>query len=100
MGSQTFFDKAEFSQPPQFFNAKLHESTRWPERWPEPPKDAATARDYLAAYERLKLEMDRMKKHGDELDFFALELQCRRVILGRWNEVFRYGSMACVRLRP
>ena len=60
---------------------------RWPDKgWPK-PKDDATARDYLAAYERLKLEMDRMKKHGDELDFFVLELQCRRVILGFWRGI-------------
>src|SRR5215471_12831341 len=34
------------------------------------------------AYERLKLEMDRLKKHEDELDFFALELQSRKVLEG------------------
>jgi hypothetical protein len=29
--------------------------------------------------------MDRLKKHEDELNFFALELQSRRVLLGRWG---------------
>jgi hypothetical protein len=29
--------------------------------------------------------MDRLKKHSYELDFFALELQCRRVLDGRWK---------------
>jgi hypothetical protein len=29
--------------------------------------------------------MDRLKKHEDELDFFALELQSRRVLLGPWQ---------------
>ena len=86
MESQTSFDDATFSQPPQFFGAKLHEGTRWHgAKWPEPPRDTATARDYVDAYERLKLEMDRLKKHEDELKFFASELQCRRVILGRWK---------------
>ena len=33
----------------------------------------------------LKLEMDRLKKHEDELDFFTLELQCRRVLQGVWR---------------
>ena len=42
---------------------------------------------FVAAYERLKLEMDRLKKHEDELDFFALELQSRRVLQGDWKPV-------------
>ena len=29
--------------------------------------------------------MERQKKHGDELDFFARELQSRRVLLGLWR---------------
>ncbi len=29
--------------------------------------------------------MDRLKKHEDELDFFARELQSRRVMLGPWR---------------
>jgi hypothetical protein len=37
---------------------------------------------FVDAYERLKLEMDRLKKHEDELDFFALELQSRRILHG------------------
>jgi hypothetical protein len=39
---------------------------------------AADAGPFVDAYERLKLEMDRLKKHEAELDFFALELQSRR----------------------
>jgi hypothetical protein len=31
--------------------------------------------------------MDRLKKHEDELDFFALELQSRRVLYGDWKKV-------------
>ena len=40
---------------------------------------------FIDAYACLKLEMDRLKKHEDELDFFALELQSRRVLLGIWK---------------
>ena len=29
--------------------------------------------------------MDRLKKHEDELDFFALEIQSRRVLVGPWR---------------
>jgi hypothetical protein len=40
------------------------------------------AKEFIRAYERLKLEMDRLKKHEDELDFFAREMQCRHAVLG------------------
>lgn len=83
MKGRTSFKDVTFSEPPQCFNAKLHEGTTWPVHWPKPPKkDKDAAQRFVAAYERLKLEMDRLKKHGDELDFFARELQCRQVVLG------------------
>jgi uncharacterized protein YjbI with pentapeptide repeats len=85
MRNATDFDDVTFARPPQCFNAKLHEGTTWHRvRWPAPPRDPELATHFIDAYERLKLEMDKLKKHGDELDFFALEQQCRRVVLGRW----------------
>jgi hypothetical protein len=48
------------------------------------------AGDFVDAYERLKLEMDRLKKHEEELDFFALELQSRRVLHGDWKRVAEF----------
>ncbi len=87
MKSKTSFKGATFkTKPPEFFGARLHEGTVWPSReaWPI-PKAKDEAEDCIHAYERLKLEMDRLKKHEDELDFFALELQSRRVLLGRWG---------------
>jgi uncharacterized protein YjbI with pentapeptide repeats len=89
MESETRFTSAAFtSEPPEFFGAKLHEGTVWRDAtWPDPPRDAATAGRFVDAYERLKLEMDRLKKHEDELDFFARELQCRSVLLGYWREI-------------
>jgi hypothetical protein len=83
-------------EPPGFFGAKLHEGTEWHGvRWPRPPKDTHKARNFVYAYERLKLEMDRLKKHSDELDFFARELQCRRVVLGFWRglPIAIYGAL-------
>jgi hypothetical protein len=40
--------------------------------------------------------MDKLKKHGDELDFFAPEQQCRRVIKGFWKglPIAIYGFMS------
>jgi uncharacterized protein YjbI with pentapeptide repeats len=83
---ETSFDEASFTTtPPFFFGATLHEGTSWfGIVWPPPPGTEAKARAAVSAYERLKLEMDRLKKHEDELNFFALELQARRVLLGKW----------------
>jgi hypothetical protein len=67
----------------------------WPgrEAWPL-PKRKDKAKEFIHAYEHLKLEMDRLKKHEDELNFFALELQSRRVLLGPWGlglPIWLYG---------
>jgi uncharacterized protein YjbI with pentapeptide repeats len=86
MESVTIFSKVTFARPPAFFGAKLHEGTTWHDvTWPLPPEDREQAAAYVEAYERLKLEMDKLRKYGDELDFFARELQCRRVLLGPWK---------------
>jgi hypothetical protein len=86
MEGQTSFENAEFRfSPPAFFNAKLHEGTVWRGvTWPNLPKGADEAGKFVDAYERLKQEMDRLKKHEDELNFFALELQSRRILSGNW----------------
>ncbi len=84
MDGETSFEHATFkTDPPEFFGAKLHEGTVWPDykTWPV-PKASDAAKEFVRAYERLKLEMDRLKKHEDELNFFALELRSRRVALG------------------
>ena len=77
------FELAKFKgQPPRFYGAQLHEGTVWRYvSWPI-PRSWDDAGEYVDAYERLKLEMDRLKKHEDELQFFALELRSRR-FLGR-----------------
>lgn len=98
MKGLTSFEEAKFiSAPPQFFGAKLHEGTVWRGvKWPPPPKDQKEAGPFVAAYERLKLEMDRLKKHEDELDFFALELQSRRVLDGdREQQVSELKVFGC-----
>ena len=98
MQSVTHFRGASFVfEPPRFFGAKLHEGTVWRDvTWPDPPKDRPKAGRFVDAYERLKLEMDRLKKHGDELDFFARELQCRRVLQGEWGglPIAAYGFLS------
>jgi uncharacterized protein YjbI with pentapeptide repeats len=97
MKGKTSFEGVKFlAEPPEFFNAKLHQGTVWRGiDWPK-PKDAKKAGIFLDAYACLKLEMDRQKKHEDELDFFALELQSRRVLLGPWRgwPIWLYGILS------
>ncbi len=82
MKDETFFQGAIFKkEPPRFFNAELHQGTVWRDiTWPPTPKGLDEAGPFIDAYACLKLEMDRLKKHEDELNFFALELQSRRVL--------------------
>jgi uncharacterized protein YjbI with pentapeptide repeats len=84
MKGKTSFDGVTFkTEPPRFFEAKLHQDTVWRGiTWPPNPNNKDEAGKFIDAYACLKLEMDRLKKHEDELDFFALELQSRRVLLG------------------
>jgi uncharacterized protein YjbI with pentapeptide repeats len=84
MEAPASFERTRFQgPPPSFSGAQLHEGTIWRKVKMPVPKRASEAGAYVDAYERLKLEMDRLKKHEDELDFFALELQSRRVLAGR-----------------
>ena len=39
----------------------------------------------VSAYERLKQEMEKLKKHEDELFFFSKELSARRELQKRWS---------------
>lgn len=85
LGKTSFYNAVFHRSPPEFFGATLHESTDWRGvLWPSKPS-FALASDFMRSYERLRLEMDRLKKHEDELDFFAKELQCRQVLLGSWR---------------
>lgn len=87
MNGETSFEGSKFlTEPPRFFGAKLHQGTVWPDPKQLPkPKNEEEAGRFIDAYACLKLEMDRLKKHEDELNFFALELQSRRVLLGTWK---------------
>ena len=82
--SSTSFKDAQFDEePPKFAGASLHPSTIWrPVEWPSTPVDPQLAASFIEAYEPLKLEMDKLKKHEDELFFFAQEMSCRRVAEG------------------
>ncbi|MGB6325572.1 MAG: pentapeptide repeat-containing protein [Methylocella sp.] len=86
MKGMTSFENATFeTEPPLFSGAKLHQGTVWRGiTWPPPPKNTVEAGRFLDAYACLKLEMNRLQRQEDELDFFALELQSR-VLIGRWE---------------
>jgi Pentapeptide repeats (9 copies) len=98
MKYDTSFEGAVFElEPPKFFEAELHESANWnAKKWPLPPV-SFVAKKFVDSYGCLKREMDRLKKHEDELDFFALELQSRRELLGRWGlglPILLYGLVS------
>jgi hypothetical protein len=79
---------------PDFRGAKMHEATEWHGvHWPPVPEDEdedvaqmrVSAQAQVYAYERLKQEMERLKKHEDEQFFFRKELRARRGLVSRWS---------------
>lgn len=77
-GSTSFFEATFQGRPPNFAGSILHEDTDWRSvSWPSSPATADEASHYVRAYERLKLEMDRLKRGEDELFFLSLELRCK-----------------------
>lgn len=69
--------------PPAIHNAEIPEDAQWHgATWPEIPSDSEEAQEHLYNYERLKQEMERLKKQEDEQFFFVKELQCREVVDG------------------
>ena len=90
------FQNASFGFPPTFFEATIFEGTIWDGvEWPLPSSESFDILKYRIAYERLKAEMDRLKKHEAELEFFSLELRCKRVMLGRFRgaPIALYGCL-------
>ncbi len=87
--SKTGFTGAHFpSFAPEFFGAAFHEGTRWDRaKWPRPPIDQNEAQMQVPAYERLKQEMEKLKKHEDEQFFFRKELRARRE-LHTWRSTY------------
>jgi len=70
--------------PPQLAGASMHQRTNWRRvLWPRLNGLEHEEIEALTdAYCILKLEMEKQKRHEDELMFFALELQCRQIELG------------------
>jgi uncharacterized protein YjbI with pentapeptide repeats len=85
--ANTIFANAQFETGvPDFRGAKMHEATEWHGvHWPPAPKDEDAAQTQVYAYERLKQEMERLKKHEDEQSFFRKELRARRGLVPPWS---------------
>jgi hypothetical protein len=84
---------------PDFRGATMHEATEWHGSiWPKPPHGMKDAQAQVYAYERLKLEMERLKKHEDEQRFFRKELRARRALESplsvAWYLNFVYGALS------
>jgi hypothetical protein len=77
----------------------MHEATEWHGvNWPPSPKNKSAAQDQVYAYERLKQEMERLKKHEDEQFFFRKELRARRGLVpvgsGAWLLNYAYEAFS------
>jgi len=80
----TIFGYARFALAPDFRGATMHEATEWHGvTWPKPPRNKEDAQRQVYAYERLKQEMEQLKKHEDEQRFFRKELRARRGLESR-----------------
>jgi pentapeptide repeat protein len=98
--ANTVFADVRFgTSVPDFRGAKMHEATEWHGvNWPSAPHDKDTAQTQVYAYERLKQEMERLKKHEDEQSFFRKELRARRGLArpgsGAWllNYIYEASS--------
>jgi hypothetical protein len=96
----TKFVSCNFSfLPPDFRGATLHEATEWHEsNWPSTWKNRRQSQQQVYAYERLKQEMERLKKHEDEQFFYTEELRTRRAIVsptnGYWWLNFLYEKLS------
>ena len=92
--AKTIFALAHFkSEVPDFRGAKLHEATEWHGvDWPSAPTDKKSAQNQVYTYERLKQEMERLKKHEEEQFFFCKELRARRELAPFWTaeSLFNY----------
>ncbi len=82
--ARTIFANSTFSIfAPDFRGAVLHEATELHGiEWPPVGGQRGQLRANLYAYERLKQEMERLKKHEDEQFFFRKELRVRRTLDG------------------
>jgi hypothetical protein len=80
------FSLAHFgTHVPDFRGATMHEATEWHGAiWPKPSRNLDAAQAQVYAYERLKQEMERLKKHEDEQSFFRKELRARRGLTSPW----------------
>src|SRR5207245_11088361 len=70
------FGGTKFSEPPQFYSAEFHQDTSFFgasfQLGAMPPSEGARA------WASLRVEMNRVQKHEEELEFFALELDAKR----------------------
>lgn len=96
-GNTVFAHSCFAEHVPDFRGATLHQATEWHGIvWPKPPKNKDDAQQQVYAYERLKQEMEQLKKHDDEQRFFRRELRARRGLVsplsGKWLLNFAYDA--------
>ena len=82
------FNNAEFVRPPLFLNSKLPDGLSLAGiNWPTPKRGVERPEDFVQAYQKLKIEMDKQKLHEEEISFFGLEMKSRGAMAPRWRSV-------------
>ena len=72
------FTDSTFESVPTFHGARLHQDTTFEAvTWPERPHEGQSPYDAARAWAWLRVEMNRLHKHEDELSFFTRELNSR-----------------------
>lgn len=82
--STTWFDDAVFAEPPLFQGASMHPDTVWPtsnSAWPSKPSSPKEAGIAVRAWSSLKWSMSQVQNHDAELDFYARELDAKRIYI-------------------
>jgi len=93
------FQGAQFARPPLFLNSTLPDGLDLGEiTWPRVSAETKEPQEFVQAYQRLKLEMDKKKLHEQELMFFGCEMQCRGAASGKkkWDglAIAIYGALS------
>lgn len=82
------FDQTRFESAPDFRDAVLSFSTTWWDvEWPNPPTSVSGLRDSKEAYAALRHAMIRAERPDQALDFYVLELMCKKQLENFTNKL-------------
>jgi len=95
--STTYFKYTEFNKPPEFHNVDLHQNTSF---YGVKYKNETGNEDEARAWRTLKLAMNKIHNHDQELIFFKYEMDAKREVLKAgdqyvsWFLIGLYGTVS------